>query len=178
MELKMKQTWTWTFKLLTRNAGVKLKGPDHCCFVHFPPVIFNPKHFLQFTADSCFQVKVSRKCPINNWGSRDGSQAEAGSRDPERPGPGGETEARTVTGLRGPEAGYRGRGSGVRSGDICLGAESRITAFYHLYLLNNCRSIIALIMTKLQTLYKIHIFYKQNVEQVYIVLYILEWSLL
>ena len=59
----------------------------------------------------------------------------------------------------------------VRSGDICLGAESRITAFYHLYLLNNCRSIIALIMTKLQTLYKIHIFYKQNVEQVYSFVY-------
>ena len=98
-----------------------------------------------------------------------------------RLGPGtprGRELARTVTGLRGPEAGYRGRGSGVRSGDICLGAESRITAFYHLYLLNNCRSIIALIMTKLQTLYKIHIFYKQNVEQVYTVLYILKWSLL
>ena len=170
---------TWTFKLLTRNAGVKLKGPDHCCFVHFPPVILNRKHpntFYNSPQIPVFKWKWAGNVPLITEAPVMGVRPRLGPGTPR--GRELAERRRTVTGLRGPEAGYRGRGSGVRSGDICLGAESRITAFYHLYLLNNCRSIIALIMTKLQTLYKIHIFYKQNVEQVYTVLYILEWSLL
>ena len=92
-----------------------------------------------------------------------GDRPRLGSGTPGRPRPGWWE----WPGLRGPEARYRGRARAeCGRGDICLGAESRITAFYHLYLLNNCRSIIALIMAKLQTLYKIHIFCQQNVERV------------
>ena len=126
-----------------------------------------PEHFLQFTAeDLVFKWKWAGNVPLITEApvmgvrprlgldTRTGALARTGDRPPEPRAPVPRTEEPRV-----------------RSGDICLGAESRITAFYHLYLLNNCRSIIALIMTKLQTLYKIHIFYKQNVEQVYSFVY-------
>ena len=73
----------WTGKPLTRYSGVELEGPDHCGLLHFPPAILKLKHTFYNSPlrGSGFQVKVSRKCPINNWGSRDGSQAEAGPRD-------------------------------------------------------------------------------------------------
>ena len=161
------QCWKWNLILrwtkwmfctgkLTRDNGVKLEGPNHCGSLHLLPVILNRSLFFQFTADSGFRVKVSRKCPINNWAPYHGSQAEAG--DSERPGSGGDWGP--VTGPPAPWG--RLPRTGVRSRDICSGAESRIRAFYHLYLLNNCRSIIALIMTKLQTLYKIHLFYQKK----------------